>query len=311
MSGGIRLKIMPRLPARVIGVTPLHADLTGDQLTLTLDISALAPVAGPVGPTLLSLLNDPADGTWKIAPVANFFSVAGSVPAPTNVQVRNVLLSTAPGVWGWNPVLRGDIGDAGGFGKSLLGTETQADAQGALGFAALLATKAPLSHTHTTGDIVGLGAMALKAKVDISDHANFSGGQKLVGSGSAGAAPAEIALGANLAISGTTLAVTGVAQAGAFGQAVAAATFAGASGTIAKSSGVTSVVKNATGRFTATIPAQPDTDYIVMGGSANSTVGRQTFSVFNKTTTTFQILTDNGASDTDFLQTWFMVFRPQ
>jgi hypothetical protein len=312
VSANIRIKVSPRLPARVTGVTPLKAETIGSNLTITLDISSLSELPGPVSPTLLSLLFDEADGTWKIAPVGNFFNIAGALPQPTAPQIRSVLLATAAGVYGWNPILRTDISDSTSFGRTLMGVADAAAANTALGVTAALAGKAPLSHVHTTGDISGLGALAIKNTVDIADHAAFSAGSKLIGSGAAGATPAQISLGSNLAMTGNTLNTTGLALTGAFGQAIAAATFAGATGTVAKSTGVTSVVRNATGRFTVTLAAtQPDTDYIVDGGNAHGTVGRQTFNVYNKTTTTFQILTDNGASDTDFLQTWFTIYRPQ
>jgi hypothetical protein len=50
-----------------------------------------------------------------------------------------------------------------------------------------------------------LGALALKDKVAISDHANFSGASKLVGSGAAGANPAELSLGGTLTMSTNVL----------------------------------------------------------------------------------------------------------
>ncbi|MDK4729354.1 hypothetical protein [Rhizobium phaseoli] len=49
------------------------------------------------------------------------------------------------------------------------------------------------------------GAMAFKGHVDISDHANFSGASKLLGSGASGASPVELSIGGALTMSTNVL----------------------------------------------------------------------------------------------------------
>ena len=86
---GIQLKVLPRIPASVVGISPIEATKSGLTYSIGLDLTALAPAAGTsLGQFLVANLPvAPAEGSKAYALNGRKVGLAELAGAGTGVWV--------------------------------------------------------------------------------------------------------------------------------------------------------------------------------------------------------------------------------